>query len=284
VQLHFLGTAASEGYPDAFCGCENCERARALGGPSLRKRCSVLINDDLLIDLGPDLMAATLQHNRSLARLRYCLQTHEHEDHFDPSNLVWRSDYCGVQGAARLHLYASAGALHKATVRLGRPLPVETLQSSELMEKLNLHVHVVAPWQRFTAGPYEIFSVAANHAPDLTALLYVIEQGGRVLFYATDTGELPAATWQVLREQGRRFNVVAMDHTFGLKDRTSGHMNAAQFVEQIAQMRAHDLLAADVRIYAHHLAHHSNPPHPDLVQFAAARGYLVAYDGLVAGV
>ena len=34
MNLTFLGTAASEGYPDAFCGCANCERARDLGGAS----------------------------------------------------------------------------------------------------------------------------------------------------------------------------------------------------------------------------------------------------------
>jgi ABC-type uncharacterized transport system ATPase subunit len=32
----FLGTAAANAYPEAFCQCDNCERARALVGPSLR--------------------------------------------------------------------------------------------------------------------------------------------------------------------------------------------------------------------------------------------------------
>ena len=54
MRITFLGTAASEGFPNAFCHCENCEGARALGGPSLRKRSSALINSDLLIDIGPD--------------------------------------------------------------------------------------------------------------------------------------------------------------------------------------------------------------------------------------
>ena len=60
--LTFLGTAAAEGYPNPFCRCKNCERSRVLGGPSLRKRSSALINDDLLIDLGPDLVAASVMH------------------------------------------------------------------------------------------------------------------------------------------------------------------------------------------------------------------------------
>ena len=47
------------------------------------------------------------------------------------------------------------------------------------------------------------------------------------------------------------------------------------------RLRAEHLLADDARLFAHHLAHHSNPPHDELVGFAAAHGYEVAWDGLV---
>jgi hypothetical protein len=42
MQLTFLGTAAANAYPEAFCGCANCEQTRVLGGPSLRKRSAAL--------------------------------------------------------------------------------------------------------------------------------------------------------------------------------------------------------------------------------------------------
>jgi phosphoribosyl 1,2-cyclic phosphodiesterase len=57
--ITFLGTGAANAFPEAFCKCENCAQARMLGGPSLRKRSAALINDDLLIDLGPDIMSAS---------------------------------------------------------------------------------------------------------------------------------------------------------------------------------------------------------------------------------
>jgi phosphoribosyl 1,2-cyclic phosphate phosphodiesterase len=281
MKLTFLGTAASEGYPDAFCACDRCEQARRLGGPSLRKRSAALINDDLLIDLGPDLMAAAQQHGLSLAGLRYCLQTHEHEDHLDPAHLVSRSEYCGVYGAPQLHYHATQGAFAKITSRLGRRVEERGLFDPEVSARLNVSFQVIEPFEQFALGPYRITSLAANHAPELTALLYVIEQEGRTLFYATDTGEIPAATWQALCDHGFRFNVVAMDHTFGLAARSTGHMNWQQFVEQVARLQAEGLLANDARVYAHHIAHHSNPPHPELVAFAAQQGYAVAYDGLV---
>jgi phosphoribosyl 1,2-cyclic phosphate phosphodiesterase len=73
MRIVFLGTAAANAYPEAFCKCAHCQEARELGGPSLRKRSAALINDDLLLDLGPDIMAAAQMHAISLTNVRYCL-------------------------------------------------------------------------------------------------------------------------------------------------------------------------------------------------------------------
>jgi phosphoribosyl 1,2-cyclic phosphate phosphodiesterase len=281
MQLTFLGTAASEGFPNAFCDCENCTAARQASGPSLRKRSSALINRDLLIDLGPDLMAAAQQHGVSLAQIAYCLQTHEHEDHLDPSHFGSRSQFCGVYGTPRLHYYASQGAFDKAARQLGRAQTVAGLLDEELADKLNLAPHVIEPFQRVQVGPYDVLSVKANHAAPLMTMLYVIGQGERTLFYGTDTSEMGEETWQALAEFGRPFNAVVLDHTFGFKGRSGGHMNAEQFLEQVARLRQENLLAADARIYATHIGHHSNPAHPMLEAYAQQNGYLVAYDGLV---
>jgi phosphoribosyl 1,2-cyclic phosphodiesterase len=102
--ITFLGTSAANAYPEAFCRCENCEGARVSGGPSLRAPSAALINENLLIDLGPDIMTAAFRHGCPLTRVRYCLQTHAHADHLDPSHLLSRSPEWGVVGAPRLHL------------------------------------------------------------------------------------------------------------------------------------------------------------------------------------
>lgn len=281
MQFIFLGTAASEGYPDAFCGCENCEAARQAGGPSLRKRSAALIDNELVIDLGPDLMAASMQHGVSLAKMRYCLQTHEHADHLDPSHLHSRSPMCGVMDAPRLHYYASPNALRRAA-RILRSEDAEIgLFDPTISERLNLHVYAVEPFQSFAVGPYQILSLKANHAPETTAMLYLIEREGRVIFYGTDTGEMPQATWDALEYFGKPCDLVVLDHTFGFKRRSTGHMNTEQFLEQVAKLREIGLVTESSRVFATHIAHHSNPIHPELVAFAAQHGYEVAYDGLV---
>ncbi len=274
----FLGTAASEGYPNAFCACGNCREARSLGGSSLRKRSSALIDGELLIDLGPDLMAAAQIHATPLDRIRYCLQTHHHEDHLDPAHFLSRSAYCGVTTAPVLEFYASSPSLARIAAALQRHAPDGALTGPEAEQKLNVRIRQVASGQTFEVGPYRVTSIAATHAPE--AMLFLIEREGRRLFYATDTGPLAEDAWRMLAAASGPIHAVALDHTFGDGERSTGHLNADQFIEQVTRMRALGLLAGDARVYAHHLAHHSNPSHPALTRRATARGYDVAYDGL----
>lgn len=282
MRLRFLGTAAAEGYPDAFCDCANCRQARKRGGKSLRRRSSALIDDVLLIDPGPDLHAACLAEGLSLAGLRYCLQTHEHSDHLAAIHFFARAPMCQVVGHGRLEYLASAGALAKAAADLGIAAG-EGFQDPTVAERWNLSARVAEPFQEYMVGPYRVRTVRANHDPKITPLLYLIERDGRCLFYATDTGELPEETWAHLEARaakGTRVHALALDHTFGRAGRVQGHMNWEQFTEQVARLRAIGLLAPDARLFAHHIAHHSNPCHEELAAFAAVHGYEVAYDGL----
>ena len=48
MKLQFLGTAAAEGFPALFCQCENCKRARELGGRNIRSRSQALVDGKIL--------------------------------------------------------------------------------------------------------------------------------------------------------------------------------------------------------------------------------------------
>jgi phosphoribosyl 1,2-cyclic phosphate phosphodiesterase len=278
MQITFLGTAASEGYPVAFCQCANCARARKLGGPNLRNRSAALVDDTLLLDLGPDVMAASLAHGIPLTDVRHCLLTHEHNDHLEVSHLLSRSPLSTVE-APLMTLYATAGAIDRASAALATHEPAG-LRDPEVQRRLNLHVCPVAPGQTFFAGPYRLTAIPAQHDPRISPLLYVIEKDGRALFYATDTGALPEDAWAALDAWGGQLDLVILDHTFGLKERSRGHNNAEQFLETRDRLQASGRLAAGCRVFAHHIGHHSNPDHAALVRYAAERGYEVAYDGL----
>lgn len=276
----FLGTAAANAYPEAFCRCGNCQRARSLGGPSLRKRSAALINDDLLIDLGPDIMTAANLHARPLTKVRYCLQTHSHADHLDASHFLSRSPGYGVVGAPRLHFYASPGTIQVAARLLERDCAPLSFLDPEVGERLNLEVHPIEAFQTVTFGRYRATAFPANHDPVVEPLLYAVEAGERSMFYGADTATLPEETWQGFHRCGMRFDLVILDHTYGPAESGSDHLSARQLIEHVARMREERLLDDEARVFATHIAHEGNPVHPELVQFAARQGYEVAYDGL----
>jgi len=279
--ITFLGTAAANAFPEAFCKCKNCEQARLLGGSSLRKRSSLLVNDDLLIDLSPDIMAASQDHGCTLTNVRYCLQTHSHADHFDLSHLLSRSPEYGTLGTSILNFYASAETLEKAAEIFERDLADYSLLSPEAEVRLKLKLHRIEPLQPFSMGNYRVVAFPANHAPGMGALLFAVEENGRSIFYGTDTASLFEETWQAFHHFQMKFDLVILDHTYGPSQTGSDHLSAHQVIEHVQRMRSEGLLKSNGRAFATHIAHEGNPAHPELAAFAAEHGYEVAYDGLI---
>jgi len=278
--ITFLGTSAANAYPEAFCQCNHCERARALGGPSLRRRSAALVNDDLLMDLGPDILAASFTFGRPLTGVRYCLQTHAHADHLDPTHFFSRSPEFGVVGAPRLHFYASPGSLKVAAQLLERDCAPASFLDPAVGERLNLEIHRIEALQSVLVGSYRVTAFPANHDPTVEPLLYAVEAGGRSVFYGLDTATLPEETWRTFHQRKLRFDVVILDHTYGPDESGSDHLSAREFVEHVARLRDEGLLADKARAFAAHISHPGNPVHPELADWAAQRGYEVAYDGL----
>ena len=277
----FLGTSAANAYPEAFCHCENCTRARALGGASLRRRSSVLIDDDLLIDLGPDIMTASQVHHCPLTQVRYCLQTHAHADHLDASHFLSRSPGYGVVGAPRLHFYASKATLQVTAKLLERDCAPGGFLSPEAGDRLNYEVREIEAFQSAAVGPYRVTAFPANHDPAVEPLLYAVQKSERSLFYGTDTATLPEDVWHGFHRHKLRFDIAILDHTYGPDEQGNDHLSASQFVEHVARMREEGVLAKGARVLATHIAHEGNPVHPELASFAALHGYEVAHDGLV---
>lgn len=280
MRLSFLGTAAANAYPEAFCRCDHCQEARELGGPSLRKRSAALVNDDLLLDLGPDIMAAAQMHKISLANVRYCLQTHPHADHLDLSHLLSRSPAYGVIGAPKLHFYASAETLARADQTFRRDLAQYGLFDPEAESELNLEIHGVEPFRPFAAGPYRVAAFPANHAPEVGSLLYAITSNAGCIFYGTDTAALSEDTWQAFHGHEMRFDLVVLDHTYGPDEQGGDHLSALQVAEHAKRLREEGILKEGGRVFATHIAHEGNPVHPKLAAFASQHGYEVAHDGL----
>lgn len=281
MKITFLGTAAATSYPLMFCRCETCEQARKLGGPNFRKRSSLLINKDLLIDLGPDIISASFTYGISIADVRYCLQTHSHSDHFDASHLSTRITEYATVDVPPLDLYASNATLNKMSEMLRAEGYIEDILDPKEQKRLSINVHPVKSLQTFDAGKYQISAFPTNHDKSVDSLLYTITENDHTVFYGTDTDKLPEETWKGFYDKKLKFDIVILDLTYGPNIDGGGHLNANQFVEHIQRMRDENLLKENARIFATHISHEGNPIHSGMVEYGKEHGYEVAYDGLV---
>jgi phosphoribosyl 1,2-cyclic phosphate phosphodiesterase len=281
MKLTFLGTAAATSYPLAFCMCEYCMEARARGGKNFRKRSSLLINDDLLIDFGPDVLSASFEQNISIANIKFLLQTHSHSDHFDGSHLTTRiPEYMG-RNIPELQLFASEATLIRMSEMVANEGYISTLFTHDEQKRLNIEVTKVEKHIPFSVGNYSVVAFSANHDLAVDPLLFSITEGNSTIFYGTDTDVLDEETWKAFHNLKLKFDLIILDHTYGLNADSGGHLNANRFIEHINRMKEEKLTKQNARFFATHLSHEGNPPHEELSEFGKQHGYEIAYDGLI---
>src|SRR6266568_1869386 len=182
LSLTFLGTGAAQGYPDPFCSCANCEGARLLGGPSVRRRAAAILNDDLLLDFGPDLIGSSAALGVPLTNVRHVLVTHFHSDHFDPSNFLIRSREYGVPDPPLLTLYGTSYTLQRGSTTFVRDLWAYELFASDARKDLNIDYRPTEPFRPLDAGPYRIIAFPAAH--DEGAVVWSVSRDDRTVLYA----------------------------------------------------------------------------------------------------
>ena len=107
-----MGTGAAEGWPAAFCKCIYCTKAWELGGKNMRKRTCTMIDDNILIDLGPDLLSHAHNHKLDLSLLDAIIITHSHSDHLYPVNIEM-ANYPFASFDKKIKIYANKKSIEK---------------------------------------------------------------------------------------------------------------------------------------------------------------------------
>ena len=276
MKITILGTGAI-GYPLAFCNCENCNLARKHKGKSIRKRASILINEDLLIDLGPDVQTSMNMYDKNMNNIQYLLQTHIHTDHYDPGILTTRIPYMVSKNQKTLELYTHPKCLNVISKNIFKYEKVN-IKSKEGSEKLNVYSNPIISGEKVEFGNYKVKAIDCNHDKKHGSLLYVVSQKEKHIFYATDTPALTDKALEQLKEF--KLDVVLMDHTFGDKDYSFSHLNEKLFIEQIEKMKNLGIIDNNTKIYATHISHDGNSYHEIADKRAISKGYNIAYDGL----
>lgn len=285
MQLRFLGTSAAGGFPNPHCACENCLAARAEGGKSIRFQSSAMIDDDLIIDFGPDLLGAAMRHCVDFTTVHWALQTHPHHDHLLPLHAVARSASWAAQRVPPLTWFGAEATVHAVVDNLGKSASKMDMAIDDPERAAKLHFITITPWQELRFGPYLVQTIAANHDPSVNPMLFAIERDGRRLLYGTDTTSLSDDTWPRLAELGWTFDVVVFDHNDGhMRPVSHTHMGSEGMRAEVARMRDFGMVSDATRVIGTHLGHHSHGPHSIEAAKAEALGYEIAFDGMTVSV
>lgn len=286
MKLTYLGTGAAEGIPAMFCNCRLCRKAKTLGGKNIRSRSQALINNDLLIDFGPDVFWHVCRYGLDLANIQSLLITHAHEDHYTPSELCYRkkpfSYLCGDKEADNfdfpsLNIYLSQGSFDYEGVRFQ--------QEEELLNgKAPMTYHIVHAFETFTTGRYTVTPLPANHAPGFDAMIYLLSDGVSTLLYAHDTGLFPQETLDYFAEKKPRLDFISLDCTGMASPHNTGggkHMNLERNKATREALQSYGCAHDGTVWCCNHFSHNGKSTHEELVEIMGREGFLVSYDGMV---
>lgn len=270
MKVHFLGTAAAEGFPNPFCLCEPCQKARKLGGRNIRSRTSVIFDDVLKVDFPPDFFYHAVYHGIDLSLVKDLLFTHTHYDHFQPGDLFNRIEDFAHGIDQPLQIYGNDLAMQGL---------LQTLPASQKDKRFSYHR--VLPFKEFETQTAKITPLLADHDQMETCLLYYIEKDGTKVLYGNDTGWFPEETWEWLK--GKKIDLAILDCTgsFNGTKRSRNHMCIETILEVQNTFEQEEMLEENGQIIVTHFSHNSGFLHDDFVKAFTPYGIQVAYDGLM---
>ncbi len=267
MKITYLGTGAYDSIPAAFCRCENCERARRLGGKNIRSHQQVLINDDLLIDLSPETHFRANILGLNLTNIKNFLITHTHEDHFYPTLITnLQPNFSTLNDGEIFHFYGSK----------------DLNNFSSCFENTRAEIHTLSPFVSVKVGKYTVTPIKASH-PTENPFLYIISDGVCTILYAHDTGFLPKEDFEFFKAQKIKFDFISLDCTKGdLEDLDyPSHQCLGRNVKTRERLLNDGVITADTKIVLSHFSHKGkNTVYDDFNPIAQKQGFITSFDGL----
>jgi phosphoribosyl 1,2-cyclic phosphate phosphodiesterase len=267
MQVQYLGTGASEGIPGVFCSCDLCHQARLEGGKNIRRRASMIVDKQLLIDIPPDLYSQALMFKVDLSLVKNILITHAHSEHFYPAEL---RNMLSPYTTTDKHVKMFGSKQVKAAL--------ESSMDSDTIKRLREHCEFVelSLFQPFEVDEYVITPLQARHCDG--AFIYLIESGGRVMLYANDTGFFPEETWDYLAE--KTIHLVSLDCNNPIQSDTANHMTMEDNITVKRRMFQQKSSNNRTRYVSTHFSHNGGLSHDQIDEKMRLHGITVAYDGL----
>ena len=279
MKIQYWGTAAAEGVPGIFCDCEVCRLAREHKGRKIRMRSQLLVNDDLLVDFGPDTYANSLKYDFNLTRLQHLIITHPHEDHLYTEELWHRlKDYACQIGTPSLAIHGSEDTLMK--------LCKVDVDYKGFQNQNRVIYDVMKPYETRQIGNYFVTPLPAEHGTK-TPFVYLIEEGSKSFLMLNDTGRPSYEVYEYLIKRGIVLDAISFDTTFGYENvlkkygKADSHMG---LLDNVAVKGFLDMKGiADQRTVciATHFSHQGiDADYDRMCEHAKKYGFIISYDGL----
>lgn len=273
MKFTYLGTSASESIPAIFCECDMCNEARRRGGKDIRMRSCAVINDDVMLDCGPEAHCQAVRFGVHLSKIKHLLVTHPHNDHFFPHYFTLRGGFWALK------LYEDV-----LTVYGGR----------EVYEKINdfvtngreqvrphLAAHRFSPFDTVETEDYKFTALRAAHDPSIECLFYLIEDkrcGKRVLYMHDTENDIEDSLQHIA---GIHCDMVSIDCTMGNEFVEKGfrHMGLKNNILVRDRLRELGCIDNSTRLICNHICHHKGL-YDDLSAIVGKEGFELSYDGM----
>ena len=270
MKITFLGTSAGEEYPGIWCGCENCAKARSWGGKNIRRNSSVIIDSDVMIDMGKTVHIQAERFGLDIRDIKTLLITHAHKDHLNTHTLWTR--IAAFPPLPRLNMFGSSQVY-------------KTLLNNDRYDgdAWRIDFNIIEPFNKYYAdksGDLEIYTLDGNHSDgEMHSINYIITRKNRTFLYLTDTGDPFDTTLEELTRH--KYDFIITEGTYGIGEDYSGHMGLNKNIRLLEFFNKNKLWKDKPDYYITHLAPHWCPPHDEYSPIVEEKGLKLAYDGLV---
>jgi phosphoribosyl 1,2-cyclic phosphate phosphodiesterase len=266
MKIKILGTAAAEGVPSLFCNCDTCVKSREAGGRNIRSRSSILINEDLKVDLPPDTFYHSVIHNMDTSKIKHLLITHCHHDHFAYRELEYlRPGYAARNDLPNLQIYGTEHVINMVPE----------------FKDLWLDQNTIVPFTSYDVGDYKITTLKAIHGSGPNPLNYIIQRDGKSFLYGCDTGYYEEETWAYLASSGIKLDLVISECTGGpTRVDYKYHMGLPNVCDLRMKFEEIGVITPDTKWIITHFSHNGGATYDEMVIVAEPKGFEVAYDGL----
>lgn len=271
MKMQYLGTAAAEGVPALFCACDVCKKSRKLGGKNIRSRSQALIDGKILIDFPADTYYHSITHGIEFAKIHTCIITHNHHDHLYATDLENRKIEFAHTDEPTLTMYGTYPTYTEV---------ITTLLRLRMDEQGRVAAKRIEPFVPFYAEGYKITPLKADHDLRCDPVIYIVEKDGKALMYAHDTGIFLPETWEWLKENQIKLDLISLDCTEPMTGIFCGHMSLDSAGKVRRKLIDYGLTHHDTKFILNHFSHNGKVTYDELVPIAEKDGFIVSYDGM----